>query len=52
MGCRTVVFGEDTPHDVLVDVHTEGLGYDQGDARAAEPGIALLELDDRPDECL
>jgi len=52
MGCWTVVFGEDTPHDVLVDVHPEGLGDDQGDPRAPEPRIAVLELDDRPDEFL
>ena len=44
------MFGEDAPHDVLVDVYTEGLGDDQGDPWAAESGIALLELDDRPDE--
>ena len=32
---------------VLVDAYTEDLGYDQRNSRAAEQGIALLELDDR-----
>ena len=44
------MLGEDAPHNVLVDVYTEGLGDDQGDPRAAESGVALLELYDRPDE--
>ena len=49
-GCWAIMFGEDTPHNVLIDLYTEGLGDDQGDPRAAESGIALLELDDRPDK--
>ena len=48
--CWAIMFGEDTPHNVLVDLDTEGLGDDQGDPRAAESGIALLELDDRPNK--
>ncbi len=52
IGCWTVVFGQDTPHDVLVDLHTKGLGDDQGDPRAPESGIALLELNDGLDEFL
>ena len=38
--------------DVLVDVETEGLGDNKSDSQAAESGIVLLELDDRPDELL
>ena len=45
-----VVFSEDRPHDVLVDVYAEGRVDDQGDPGAAESGITLLELDDRPDD--
>ena len=47
-----IMFGEDTPHDVLVDVQTKGRGYDQGNPGTAESGITLLKLDDRPDEFL
>ncbi len=52
MGCWTVMFGEDTPHDVLVDVHAEGLGDDQRDSRAAESRIASLQLHNRLDQFL
>ena len=48
--CWAIMLGQDAPHDVLVNVHTEGLGDDQRNPRAAESGIALLELDDRSDE--
>ena len=47
-----MVFGEDTPHDVFDDVQIEGQGDDQGDPRAAESGVAMLELDDCPDQRL
>ena len=35
MGCRTVIFGDDTLQDVLVDVHTAGLESGQGELWAA-----------------
>jgi len=47
-----VVLGEDTPHDVLVDVDTKGSRDAQGDLWATESGIALLAFDDRPNEVL
>ena len=49
-GTGPIVSSEDTSHDILVNLYAEGLGDDQGDPWASEPGIALLELDDRPDQ--
>ena len=39
--CYAIMLGEDVPHNVLVDVYTEGVGDEQGDPRAAESGAAL-----------
>src|SRR5450631_191151 len=46
----TVVLGEDAPNDVLVDLNAKGERDLQGDAHAAKPRVALLELDDGGDE--
>ena len=49
---RTIVFRQHAVHDVLVDLDTECLRDDAGDPWTPESGIARLQLDDRPDECL
>ena len=47
-----IVFRQDAAHDVLVDVDAECPRHDARDSRAAESGIARLELDDGLDERL
>jgi hypothetical protein len=46
-----VVLREHASNDVLVKLDTEGVSDLLGDAHAAEPWIAALQLDDRRDEC-
>jgi hypothetical protein len=46
------VFGEDTPDQVLVDLHPEGFGDLLGDSAAAEARIELLHFNDNLDEFL
>ena len=43
---RLEVLFEDSANHILVEVDTEGIGNLFGDARAAAPGIATLELED------
>ena len=42
---------EHAANDVLVKLDAEGVSDLLGDAHAAEPWIAALQLDDRRDEC-
>ena len=49
---RSIVFGEHPADHVLVDLDAEGPPDDERNLRTAEPWIALLELDDHPDEFL
>ena len=44
-GRRTIVFQQDAPHDVLVDLDAERPRDDQRNPWAAEPRIARFELD-------
>jgi len=46
----SIVFGEHPADHVLVDLDAEGSPDDERNLRTAEPWIALLELDDHPDE--
>ena len=45
------MLGQHEAHDILVEVHAEGVGDLLGDAQIAEPGIASFHLHDRRDEC-
>ena len=49
---RAVVLGENTPHQVLVDLDAERLGELLGDSGAAKARVARLHLDDGVDELL
>jgi hypothetical protein len=51
-GSGSIVLGEHAAEDVFVDIDAKGTGDLQGDARAANPGIAALEFHDGIDELL
>ena len=46
----SVVFGQNTSHDILVNIYVKGLRYDQRHARAPESRIPAFELHDDSDE--
>src|SRR5262249_17860082 len=50
--CRTIVFGQDAVHDVLIDVDAERARDDVRNPWTAKSRIARLELNDSLDECL
>jgi hypothetical protein len=41
------VFGQDTPDQVLVDIHPECVGDLLSDSAVAKARVALLQFDDR-----
>lgn len=46
------MFGQDASNDILVDLDTKRLGYDQRDPRATEAWIAAFKFDNEANELL
>ena len=51
VGHWAVVFGEDTPYKVLVDIDPERAGDLLGDPAAAKARLTLFQFNDSLDEC-